>query len=808
MQIRRISGAALACTFALTAGPVLSAYAEPTADPTTEPTASVTATPTATATQSTEAAQPVASARAINAESCSTSPAQITVLNFNDFHGRIATASPDTVGFFGQIESYRAAAGEANSLVLSNGDNIGGSLFASFIQDDNPTIDILNAADLDATSVGNHEFDRGWDDLNGRVQTRADFPLLGANVYNAGTTTAALPEYAIFDKAGVKVAVIGAVTGDLPSLVSPAGISSLSIGDPVDAVNRVAAQLSDGNAANGEADVIIAEYHEGAAGSGDLATELAGSAIFSKIVNQTSPAVDAIFNAHSHQAYTFAAPVPGAAGETRPVVQSGSYASLIGKVELGLNADGEVECYTMANEAVTMTTADAVANYPRAAAIKTIVDATVAEAAVIGAQSVGNATAPIQRGLIVGSDGRVSDNRAVESTMTDLVAEMFRQQLGAGADDFIGVQNPGGTRADFDAGEITYAEAAAVLPFANTLMTTQLTGAQVKTMLEQQWQRTAAGEVPSRPYLQLGLSANVTYTYDESRAEGDRITSISVNGAPIDPAKLYTIGSGSFLIAGGDNFHVIADGTNTRDSGRVDLEAWVDFIKAEATVSPDYARQAVSVSSPLPTTIAVDTPVTLQVGVPQVGTPVAADTLDFFTGTVDNTEIVATLVTSAGEVQVGRAPVVDGRVEALTILVPAGTANGAAVLKLVASPSGTTVTLPVTITGGGTGTASPEPSTSPSTHPSTDPSGHPSTDPSGHPTKPGHPKPSHSNDPGKPVKPGHPNNPGKPVKPGHPNNPGYSNHPGKPNKPSSNSGVVKYPQKDRHGGLAKTGTNA
>lgn len=788
MQIRRISGAALACTVALTAGPVLSAYAEPT-DPTPEagtPTTAATTTaatttagttapatataparPTADAAPQPQAVAPIANARAIQADTCSTSPAQITLVNFNDFHGRIAASSPDTVGFFGQIESYRAAAGEANTLVLANGDNIGGSLFPSFIQEDNPTIDILNAAALDASSVGNHEFDRGWDDLNGRVRNRADFPLLGANVYTAGTITPALPEYAIFDKAGVKVAVIGAVTGDLPSLVSPAGISALSIGDPVDAVNRVAAQLSDGNPANGEADVIVAEYHEGAAGSRDLATELADSAIFSKIVNQTSAQVDAIFNAHTHQTYAFAAPVPGASGETRPVVQSGSYAGRIGKVELGLNTEGAVDCYTMANEPVTITSAAAVAAYPRAAAIKTIVDSTLADAAVIGAQRVGSATAPIQRGL----DSPTSDNRAVESTMSDLVAEMFRQQLGAGAAEFIGVQNPGGTRADFDAGDITYQKAAAVLPFANTLMTTQLTGAQVKTMLEEQWQRDSSGNVPARPYLQLGLSSNVTYTYDEARPEGDRITSISVNGAPIDPAKHYTVGSGSFLIAGGDNFHVVADGINTRDSGRVDLEAWVDYIRAEGTVSPDYARQAVSVSSPLPTTIAVDTPILLQVGVPQAAEPLAADTLDFFTGTVTNTELLATLVTSAGEVRIGTAPVAQGRVEALNILVPAGTPNGAATLKLVANPSGTTVTLPVTITGGGT---QPSPSSSPSGTPTPHPSGGPSTNPSGGPS-------------------GHPT--GKPDK----------SH---GDKPYGNEPVKQYPHKDRHGGLAKTGTTA
>ena len=65
-----------------------------------------------------------------------------------------------------------------------------------------------------------------------------------------------------------------------------------------------------------------------------------------------------------------------------------------------------------------------------------------------------------------------------------------------------------------------------MLPFVNNLWTTSLTGAQFKTLLEQQWQTNADGTVPSRAYLQLGLSKNVNYTYDAARAAGDRITSI------------------------------------------------------------------------------------------------------------------------------------------------------------------------------------------------------------------------------------------------------------------------------------------
>ena len=133
----------------------------------------------------------------------------------------------------------------------------------------------------------------------------------------------------------------------------------------------------------------------------------------------------------------------------------------------------------------------------------------------------------------------------------------------------IGVVNPGGLRDELfykqtgveGDGVITYAEANNILPFVNNLWTTTLTGAQFKTMLEQQWQRDASGAIPTRSYLQLGLSDNVTYTYDDTLPEGSRITSITINGAPYDPAASYRIGTFSFLITGGDNFRIFTQGT-------------------------------------------------------------------------------------------------------------------------------------------------------------------------------------------------------------------------------------------------------
>lgn len=88
-----------------------------------------------------------------------------------------------------------------------------------------------------------HELDQGVSDLSGRVQDAADYDYLAANIYDEGTQTPVLDGYKTYDVAGVSVAVIGAITQEAPSLVSPAGIANVDFGDPVDAVNRVADEL-------------------------------------------------------------------------------------------------------------------------------------------------------------------------------------------------------------------------------------------------------------------------------------------------------------------------------------------------------------------------------------------------------------------------------------------------------------------------------------------------------------------------------------------------------------------------------------
>jgi len=643
-------------------------------------------------------------------------PVQLNLLNINDFHGRI---DANTVKFAGTVETLRAQHPDS-TLFLSDGDNIGASLYASASQKDTPTIDVLNALELSVSAVGNHEFDQGFADLTGRVSDEADFDHLGANVYLAGTEDPALQEYTIREVQGVKVAIIGTVTEETPTLVSPNGISTLSFGDPVDAVNRVAAQLTDGDAENGEADVIIAEYHEGA-GSGTvenatLEQELAlTDSAFAKIVTQTSAAVDAIFTGHTHKQYAWNAQVPGAApGVTRPVLQTGSYGENVGQVVLSYDPDTQ-STSTVTNQNVSRSTdddADLVNAFPRVATVKSITDAALAQAAVTGSVAVGSITAPITRASIDGAAPVVED-RSAPSTLGTLVANSLRASLSdplkGGAE--IGVVNPGGMRADLSTtpdAEVSFAEANAVLPFLNNLWTTTLTGAQFKTALEQQWQRDDEGAVPSRAYLQLGLSDNVNYTFDATRAEGDRITGIWIDGDPIDLARGYRIGSFNFLLTGGDNFRIFAQGTDTRDSGLIDRDAWISYITENSPLSPAFAARQAAVTGVPTTAVAPGESVSFsvsQLNLTSTGAPKNSQLA--VTWDESSTTFAPASVDAAGSATV-------------TVTVP-DDAAASSVLTLTAKESGTVVRVPLEVTAA-VPTPTPGPTTEPTPLPTTGPS--------------------------------------------------------------------------------------
>jgi 5'-nucleotidase len=532
----------------------------------------------------------------------------IQILATNDFHGRILpntssgaqeAGAAQLAGAVKQLESNFPS----TTVFTAAGDLIGASTFESFIQRDKPTLDALNAAGLDVSAAGNHEFDAGYGDLVNRVMAPYDaasnpeggasWQYLAANVRKKSDSSYALPDVTgrtpdandasnggtwTTTVGGVKIGFIGAVTEELPSLVSPSGIADLKITSIIDETNAAADALKAGGA-----DVVVLLVHEGAPDT-TLASASSNANAFGRIVNGVDNDVSAIISGHTHLKYNHL--ING-----RPVVSAGQYGTNLNRLVLGVDP---------VTDAVTVKTNDTVqantvaltdpAAISTKDAVQKIVDDAVKKADVLGARVLGKVAGPFNRARL--ADG--SENRGGESTIGNLVAEVQRWATStpeAGAAQ-IAFMNPGGLRQDMTGNpggypaDLTYKQAAVVQPFANTLVNMKMTGAQIKVVLEQQWQRDDKGAVPTRPFLRLGVSDGFFSTFDATRPEGDRITGMWLAGKPIDLAATYSVTVNSFLASGGDNFRGFNAATGKRDTGKVDLQAMVDYMAAKAATTP------------------------------------------------------------------------------------------------------------------------------------------------------------------------------------------------------------------------------
>ena len=602
----------------------------------------------------------------------------VQVLGTNDFHGRIAndpgSSAAGAAVMAGAVDQLREQ--NPNTVFAAAGDLIGASTFESFIANDKPTIDALNAAGLEVSAAGNHEFDQGYGDLVNRVMAPYDaqtnpeggaaWDYIAANVRKKIDDSHALAPTWTQTFGDVEVGFVGAVTEDLPTLVNPDGITDIKVTPIVQEVNAATADLK----ADG-ADLVVMLVHEGAS-STSLADAIDPNQTFGKIVNGVSEDVDAIVSGHTHLAYNHAVPVQAWVNEgrdvtTRPVVSAGQYGAALNRLRFTVDDSGDVVKVT---QRILNLKSGQTPLYDADAQVAEIVRKAVAEAEVLGAVKVGDLAGGFYRAKL--SDG-TTENRGGESTLGNLVAEVQRARTPEtvlptgdtdGAD--IAFMNPGGLRADLLGSgtgafprDLTYKQAATVQPFANTLVNMDLTGAQIKNALEQQWQPGA-----SRPFLKLGASEGFTYTYDPDAAQGSRITGMWLDGTALDSSTTYQVTVNSFLASGGDGFGALAGGTNKQDTGVTDLQAMVDYLEedVDGALPVDHSQRAVGVNYPAgaPATYPAGSDVELALSSLSMTGP----------GDINDTEVAISL---DGE-QLGTAPVTTTRQSALPGFDEAGTA--------------------------------------------------------------------------------------------------------------------------------------
>lgn len=529
----------------------------------------------ATAALGSVAAINTSTAVAQDAGSTGTASTDVTLFGITDFHGHIENG-PYLATALKQTKEKNS-----NTLFVGAGDLVGASAYASSIQNDVPATEQLKAMGLNVSAVGNHEFDKGADDLVNRIIPQvAPGKYVVANV-TGGALDGKINPYEIEEVGGKKIAFIGGVFESLLSSVSPAGMKGITVTDPVKTINQYADQLSDGDESNGEADAVVALVH------GD-ADDLKG----------LDANVDAAFAGHTHlkkQTTTNA----GA-----PVLQAASYGTAFATVDLKIEGSGRQSKTTAVDPKVNdVFEADGKTPlYEADPATKKIYEDAQAKATEIGKQQVGtiDAGSTFNRGSDKVGDltGR-GNNRGVESTLGDMQGDAAlwaaNDSLGDGAAD-IGIINAGGLRNDLDPNNdkiVTYQEARDVLPFGNTNAVVTLTGKQLVTLFEQQWQPAGA----QRPVLWLGVSNNVSYQYttDQETVDGVTVTrghvfNLTVNGKKVTDDATYKVAGNSFLLAGGDNFTVFQQGTGYVDTGFVDLDGFVAYLKAHPGVKANKNR--------------------------------------------------------------------------------------------------------------------------------------------------------------------------------------------------------------------------
>ena len=484
------------------------------------------------------------------------SPVLVQILAINDFHGQLDEGrmiSGRPVGSAPVLAAYlqeRIAENPAGTLLVHVGDMVGASPPISALLQDEPTIEFLNVMGFAVGTVGNHEFDEGLEEMlrlihGGRHEATgyfpgAAFPYTVANVVDAATGDPILPPYVIKVVNGVRVGFIGVVTTETPSIVVPSAVAGLQFLDEAEAVNRWVPELRRQGV---EAIVVLA--HMGGFQSQDGTIE--GPIV--DLAQRVDDAVDVILAGHTHSFLN--SRING-----KLVVQAYCCGTAFSDVDLVIDPQTGDVVFSVAS--VVTTWADQIEPDP---AIQRLVAQYQERVADRVARVVAEAPEPITR----------TASPAGESALGNLIADAQRWGLGTE----MAFMNPGGIRADLDAGPVTWGELYAIQPFNNPMVKLELTGEQIRRLLNQQWQSESDGSIRTR-FLQI---SGLSYTWDDRRPVGDKVVEVRDEaGRPLDPDRRYTVAVNGFLAEGGDNFTVFTEGTN-REAGPIDLDVLVAYLE-------------------------------------------------------------------------------------------------------------------------------------------------------------------------------------------------------------------------------------
>jgi 5'-nucleotidase len=544
---------------------------------------------------------------------------KLDLLALNDFHGnllpptgsggQIGTTKAGGAAFLASLlrkERKKSRAHHATPLTVAAGDLIGASPLLSAAFHDEPTIKAMNLMNLDVSSVGNHEFDEGVtellrmqkggcladgpDGVNGQNSCPgtqdfkgADFRYLGANV--AWKNPAGHPRptpfrpYQIFRVEDQKVAFIGMTLEGTPAIVSQAGIADVQFNDEVETANALVPVLRKKGVKS-----IIVLLHEGGvttdatAYNGCVGVSGAGLAIAENL----APQIDAVVSGHTHQAYNCTVKDPR--GRPRLFTSASSFGRVVTKLHFKIDPKTH-DVVRSAESAKNIVNANA-EGQKQSTKVNSLISAFNTLVQPIANAVIGHINGPNPTSISKTQEANGSD-----SPLGNLIADGQKADPSVvqnGQAPVIALMNPGGIRADLvenAAGDVTYGAAFTVQPFNNFVVSMNLTGAQIKALLNEQWN--GANE-SARKILEV---SGIQYTWDKTLAGPGNNNAlvgnvmVDADGNPNTPmvaladATTYRVVANSFLSDGGDNFATFKSGTNKLIGG-LDIDSLRLYLQA------------------------------------------------------------------------------------------------------------------------------------------------------------------------------------------------------------------------------------
>ena len=450
--------------------------------------------------------------------------------------------------------------GEELSFLFDAGDIYTGAL--SQATEGRLAFDLYGLMGYDAVNLGNHEFEYGWESLH-RIRQRARFPLLSANLFYEGTDIDFCQAYAILEKDGFRIGVVGAMGVDaFINAINPAHRQGIEVRVAAPIIQRYVDELRD------EVDLVVVLTHQNR--TAPMQTDKEADPEVQRGFDEDYAlagelrGVDVIFGGHSDHGLWQPVQHPETGTWIGLTFGQGKYLGL-----MRLRVDDETG--TVELEEGRLIPVESAKLEPHAEIVARI-------------DAARRSTPHLSE--VVGQVDEMAFRRYTrESNLGNLLSDILKEASGAD----IAVMNSGSLRADFNPGEVTVEDVLNVYPFIGRFHVVEINGDGVRQLLEYSY-------ALHYGYAQM---AGIEATYDSRKPAGERLLEAKVNGEPLDPAKSYTVASSAFLANGGDGYSMLAAGRPVRQSEDRMSQSFLEFFENQGDVGvPATGRQRDLARSP------------------------------------------------------------------------------------------------------------------------------------------------------------------------------------------------------------------